>query len=82
VAQRLAKTKIANPIDIHLGSRVRMRRLMLNLSHEKTWNPSARVRARESRESLMPSSPRPWLFFCCDSNGRMLISLTSSAAWR
>ena len=35
VAQRLAKTKIANPIDIHLGSRVRMRRLMLNLSQVK-----------------------------------------------
>src|SRR4051812_35524936 len=29
------KTKRPNPIDVHVGSRVRMRRLMLNLSQEK-----------------------------------------------
>ena len=31
----MAKTKISNPIDIHVGSRLRMCRLMLNLSQEK-----------------------------------------------
>jgi hypothetical protein len=29
------KTKGPNPIDVYVGSRVRMRRLMLNLSQEK-----------------------------------------------
>jgi transcriptional regulator with XRE-family HTH domain len=29
------KTKIANPIDKHVGSRLRMRRLMLSMSQEK-----------------------------------------------
>jgi transcriptional regulator with XRE-family HTH domain len=29
------KTKVTNPIDIHVGSRLRMRRLMLNVSQEK-----------------------------------------------
>src|SRR4051812_41670726 len=29
------KTKGPNPIDVHVGSRLRMRRLMLNLSQEK-----------------------------------------------
>ena len=29
------KTKRPNPIDVHVGSRLRMRRLMLNLSQEK-----------------------------------------------
>jgi transcriptional regulator with XRE-family HTH domain len=27
--------KVPNPIDVHVGSRVRMRRMMLNLSQEK-----------------------------------------------
>ena len=31
----MTKTKISNPIDIHVGSRLRMCRLMLNLSQEK-----------------------------------------------
>ena len=31
----MAKTKISNPIDIHVGSRLRMCRLMLNPSQEK-----------------------------------------------
>ena len=29
------KTKHPNPIDVYVGSRVRMRRFMLNLSQEK-----------------------------------------------
>src|ERR1700716_923322 len=29
------KIKVTNPIDIHVGSRLRMRRLMLNVSQEK-----------------------------------------------
>ena len=29
------KTKVPNPIDIHVGSRLRMRRVMLGLSQEK-----------------------------------------------
>jgi transcriptional regulator with XRE-family HTH domain len=31
----MTKTEISNPIDIHVGSRLRMCRLMLNLSQEK-----------------------------------------------
>ena len=31
----MTKTKISNPIDINVGSRLRMCRLMLNLSQEK-----------------------------------------------
>jgi transcriptional regulator with XRE-family HTH domain len=29
------KTKVTNPIDIHVGSRLRMRRMMLGMSQEK-----------------------------------------------
>jgi transcriptional regulator with XRE-family HTH domain len=29
------KTKVPNPIDIHVGSRLRMRRMMLGMSQEK-----------------------------------------------
>jgi transcriptional regulator with XRE-family HTH domain len=31
----MAKPKISNPIDVHVSSRLRVRRLMLNLSQEK-----------------------------------------------
>ncbi len=31
----MANTKSPNPVDIHVGSRVRMRRLMLGMSQEK-----------------------------------------------
>jgi transcriptional regulator with XRE-family HTH domain len=31
----MTKTEISNPIDIHVGSRVRMRRMMLGMSQEK-----------------------------------------------
>ena len=34
----MTETKISNPIDIHVGSRLRMCRLMLNLSQEKLGN--------------------------------------------
>jgi transcriptional regulator with XRE-family HTH domain len=31
----MSKTKIPNPIDIHVGSRLRMRRVTLGMSQEK-----------------------------------------------
>src|SRR3954451_22510971 len=31
----MAKTKISNPIDIHVGSRLRLRRMMLGMSRVK-----------------------------------------------
>jgi hypothetical protein len=34
------KTKHPNPIDVYVGSRVRMRRFMLNLSQEKLGKAS------------------------------------------
>src|SRR4029077_17366353 len=32
---RMANTKKPNPVDIHVGSRVRLRRMMLGMSQEK-----------------------------------------------
>jgi hypothetical protein len=49
----MAKTKGPNPIDKHVGSRIRMRRMMLGMSQEKlatafdvpSWNGDASLRA-------------------------------------
>jgi hypothetical protein len=32
---KMASKKAPNPIDIHVGSRVRLRRMMLSMRHEK-----------------------------------------------
>ena len=56
------KKKLPNPTDVHVGSRARMRRLMLDLSQtdlanalEVTFQPSSKI-----REGSKPDQRKPF----------------------
>jgi hypothetical protein len=63
----MPRTKGPNPIDTHVGSRVRMRRMMLGISQEKLAEGSTEVREGHEPNGRQSASagrryPRPELF--------------------
>jgi hypothetical protein len=55
----MAKTKISHPIDRHVGSRLRMRRVMLGMSQQKLGEAFAVARARDFARRFVTNDPSP-----------------------